>query len=39
MVYGAKDAVGPFEEVGVFLIEEMEFKQEDVVEVSEHKGC
>ncbi len=29
----------PFEEVGFFMIEEMEFGQEEAIEVLEHEGC
>ncbi len=39
MVHGAKDVVVPFEEVGVFLIEKMEFRQEEAIEVIEHEVC
>ncbi len=39
MVNGAKDAVVPFKEIGFFLIEDMEFGQQEVIEVSEHEGC
>ncbi len=38
MIIGAKYAVVPFEEVCVFLIEEMEFGEEEAVEVSKHQG-
>ncbi len=38
MVCSAKDAVVSFKEVGFFLVEEMEFGEEEVVEVSEHEG-
>ncbi len=39
VVYRTKDAVVPFEEVGFFMIEEMEFGQEEAIEVLEHEGC
>ncbi len=39
VVNGAKDVVVPFEEVGIFLVEEMEFGEEEMIEVSEHEGC
>ncbi len=29
----------PFEEVGSFLVEKMEFGQEEAIEVLEHAGC
>ncbi len=29
----------PFEEVCLFLVEEMEFGQKETIEVSEHEGC
>ncbi len=29
----------PFEEVGSFLVEKMEFGQEEAIEVPEHGGC
>ncbi len=31
--------VEPLEEVGLFMVEEMEFGQEEAIEVSEHDGC
>ncbi len=37
MVHGAKDTVGPLEEVGGFLIEKMEFRQVETIEVSKHE--
>ncbi len=39
MVNGAKDAEVPFKEVCFFLIEEMEFRQEEAIKVLEHEGC
>ncbi len=39
MVCSAKDAVVPFKEVGFFLVEEMEFGEEEAVKVLEHEGC
>ncbi len=29
----------PFEEFDIFLIEEIEFRQEEAIEVLEHEGC
>ncbi len=37
VVHGAKDAVVSFMEVGVFLVEKIEFGEEEAVEVLEHK--
>ncbi len=38
MVYGAKDSVVPFKEVRGFLIEAMELRHEETIEVLEHEA-
>ncbi len=39
VAYGAKDAVVPFKAVGFFLVEKVEFGQEEAIEMPEHEGC